>query len=85
MSCKGCSFHNLSTGQPPKAYDWLNNLPGTSADSDIVEVKFKSTRKEFFKNNDKISMKRGDKVVVSSSPGHDTGEVTLTGTLAEKQ
>jgi cell fate regulator YaaT (PSP1 superfamily) len=50
-----------------------------------VEVKFKSTRKEYYKNSDKIDLKRGDKVVVATAPGHDLGEVTLTGYLAEKQ
>ena len=60
-------------------------MPDTTDQSDIVEVKFKSTRKEYFINRDKIQLKRGDKVVVATSPGHDVGEVTLTGYLAEKQ
>jgi cell fate regulator YaaT (PSP1 superfamily) len=85
MSCTGCSFNNSISGQNGDAYDWLNDIPDTSSQSDIVEVKFKSTRKEFYKNTDNLNLKRGDKVVVSTSPGHDTGEVTLTGYLAEKQ
>ena len=85
MSCTGCSFNNSISGQAGDSYDWLNDLPDTSTQSDIVEVKFKSTRKEFYKNTDNLNLKRGDKVVVSTSPGHDTGEVTLTGYLAEKQ
>ncbi|MFW5823227.1 MAG: PSP1 domain-containing protein [Tangfeifania sp.] len=85
MSCTGCSFNNSISGQAGDAYDWLNDLPDTASQSDIVEVKFKSTRKEFYKNTDNLNLKRGDKVVVSTSPGHDTGEVTLTGYLAEKQ
>jgi cell fate regulator YaaT (PSP1 superfamily) len=66
-------------------YDWLNDLPDTSDVSDIVEVRFKSTRKEYFQNTSNLPLKRGDIVVVSSSPGHDVGVVTLTGYLAEKQ
>ncbi len=85
MSCTGCSFNNSISGIENDAYDWLNDLPDTSSDSDIVEVKFKSTRKEFYKNTEKLNLKRGDKIVVATSPGHDTGEVTLTGYLAEKQ
>lgn len=85
MSCTGCSFNNSISGQAGDAYDWLNDLPETSSQSDIVEVKFKSTRREFYKNTDNLNLKRGNKVVVSTSPGHDTGEVTLTGYLAEKQ
>ena len=85
MSCTGCSFNNSTTYKSADAFDWINDLPDTSSQSDIVEVKFKSTRREFFKNTDKIPLKRGDKIVVETSPGHDLGEVTLTGYLAEKQ
>ena len=83
MSCNGCSFND--TIKTADSYGWLNDLPETADKSDIVEVKFKSTRREYFKNTDNLSIKRGDKVVVSTSPGHDLGEVTLTGYLAEKQ
>jgi len=82
MSCNGCSFNNSTTSA---GYDWLSDLPDTTDKSDIVEVKFKSTRKEYFKNIENVLVKRGDKVVVATSPGHDVGEVSLTGYLAEKQ
>lgn len=85
MSCNGCSFNNSTGGPGIKGYDWLNDLPDTTDKSDIVEVKFKTTRKEYFKNLDNIPLKRGDMVVVATSPGHDVGEVTLTGYLAEKR
>ncbi len=85
MSCSGCSFNNSTDNQIIDSYSWLNDLPDTSDQSDIVEVKFKSTRKEYFKNTDNLTIKRGDKIVVATSPGHDVGEVTLTGYLAEKQ
>ncbi len=84
MSCNGCSFNN-STNKLENGYDWLNELPEATEKSDIVEVKFKSTRKEYFKNTDSLTLKRGDKVVVATMPGHDVGEVSLTGYLAEKQ
>ncbi len=83
MSCNACSSNNST--KIIKGYDWLSDLPDTSDKSDIVEVKFKSTRKEYFRNTEKLKLKRGDKVVVATSPGHDVGEVTLTGYLAEKQ
>ena len=84
MSCNGCSFNN-STSSITQGYDWLSDLPDTTDKSDIVEVKFKSTRKEYYKNVENLPLKRGDKIVVATSPGHDVGEVTLTGYLAEKQ
>jgi cell fate regulator YaaT (PSP1 superfamily) len=83
MSCNGCSFNNSTS--TVSGYDWMSDLPDTSDKSDIVEVKFKTTRKEYFKNIEGLPIKRGDKVVVATSPGHDVGEVTLTGYLAEKQ
>ncbi len=85
MSCNGCSFNNSTSTLKVDSYGWLNDLPDTADQSDIVEVKFKSTRKEYFINRDKIQLKRGDKVVVATAPGHDVGEVMLTGYLAEKQ
>src|SRR5690606_38095614 len=85
MSCAGCSVNNSVTEDKLDAYNWLNDLPDTSNQSDIVEVKFKTTRKEFFRNTEGIPLKRGSIVVVATSPGHDVGEVTLTGYLAEKQ
>jgi len=85
MSCNGCSFNNSTSNTFSKGYDWLSDLPDTTDKSDIVEVRFKSTRKEYYRNTDNLSIKRGDKVVVATSPGHDVGEVTLTGYLAEKQ
>lgn len=85
MSCTGCSINNSYTEENVDIYNWLNDLPDTSDQSDIVEVKFKTTRKEFFRNKDGLPLKRGSIVVVATSPGHDVGEVTLTGYLAEKQ
>ncbi len=85
MSCNGCSMNNSTNNQVVDSYKWLNDLPETADQSDIVEVKFKSTRREYYKNTDKLPIRRGEKIVVSSSPGHDVGEVTLTGYLAEKQ
>jgi cell fate regulator YaaT (PSP1 superfamily) len=85
MSCAGCAFNTINTEEKVDVYNWLNDLPDTSDQSDIVEVKFKTTRKEFYRNTEGIPLKRGDKVVVATTPGHDVGEVTLTGYLAEKQ
>ena len=85
MSCNGCSFNNSANSQSADVFDWINDLPDTTEQSNIVEVKFKSTRREFFVNTNQIPLKRGDKIVVATSPGHDLGEVMLTGYLAEKQ
>ncbi|WP_299581190.1 regulatory iron-sulfur-containing complex subunit RicT [uncultured Sunxiuqinia sp.] len=86
MGCSGCSMN--TQGERPEmlgTYNWLNDLPDTTHLSNIVEVRFKGTRKEFFKNEDALSLKVGDLVVVATNPGHDVGTVSLTGTLADKQ
>ncbi len=83
MSCNGCSYNNST--KTFDSYNWLNDLPEAVGQSDIVEVKFKSTRREYFKNTERLSIRRGDKIVVSTMPGHDVGEVALIGYLAEKQ
>jgi cell fate regulator YaaT (PSP1 superfamily) len=85
MSCNGCTNNSSASNLLVDSYDWLSDLPDTSDRSDIVEVKFKTTRREYFSNSENLDIKRGDKIVVATSPGHDIGEVTLTGYLAEKQ
>ncbi len=86
MGCNECII-NTDSDRPEmlSTTNWLKDLPDTSHLSNIVEVRFKGTHKDFFKNEDKLSLKLGDLVVVSCSPGHNVGTVSLTGTLAKKQ
>ncbi len=76
-------------GQAPRGkfhcYDWLSDIPGGFADFDMVEVQFKNTRKGFYKNSSNLPLEIGDLVAVEASPGHDIGEVTLTGRLVALQ
>ncbi len=76
---------------PPKGncfklevFDWLKNIP-KATERRIVEVRFKNTRKDFFENVNDLKLKQGDIVAVESSPGHDTGIVSLTGELVVEQ
>jgi cell fate regulator YaaT (PSP1 superfamily) len=58
------------------------------SDSDIpevVEIRFKNTRKGFYRNVNELRLKRGDIVAVEASPGHDIGIITLAGEIVEKQ
>lgn len=66
-------------------YNWLGDVPGGYADDDMVEVQFKNTRKGFYKNSTNLPLKIGDMVAVEAQPGHDIGEVTLTGALVRLQ
>ena len=64
-------------------YDWLQDIPSPDQlkDFDIVEVRFKNSRKDFFKLTPGIEVKMGDIIAVEASPGHDIGVVTLAGNL----
>src|SRR5210317_764794 len=68
-------------------FDWLENmsLPAGQERFDIVEVRFKNSRKEFFKNTDKLPILMGDVVATEAASGHDVGIVTLTGELVKVQ
>ncbi|MDO4319469.1 MAG: regulatory iron-sulfur-containing complex subunit RicT [Bacteroidales bacterium] len=67
------------------SYNWLADIPGGYADSDMVEVTFKNTRKGYYKNSTHIPLEIGDMVAVEATPGHDIGMVTLTGILVERR
>lgn len=68
-------------------FDWLSNmeLPSGTKGFDVVEVRFKNSRKEFFKNTEELSLGIGDVVATEASPGHDIGMVTLSGELVKVQ
>jgi cell fate regulator YaaT (PSP1 superfamily) len=68
-------------------YDWLADidLPNGQSTYDVVEVRFKNSRKAFFRNMKDIQLQVGDAVVVEASPGHDVGVVSVVGELARIQ
>ncbi|RAV28289.1 PSP1 domain-containing protein [Sinomicrobium soli] len=68
-------------------FDWLSNmsLPAGQEPFDCVEVRFKNSRKEFFRNTQNISLSIGDVVATEAASGHDVGIVTLTGELVRVQ
>ncbi len=68
-------------------FDWLSNmsLPNGEKPFDCVEVRFKNSRKEFFRNDGDLSLAIGDVVATQAQSGHDIGMVTLTGELVRVQ
>ena len=68
-------------------FDWLSNmaLPNGQKPFDCVEVRFKNSRKEFFRNTDNLQLSIGDVVATQSKSGHDVGMITLTGELVKVQ
>jgi cell fate regulator YaaT (PSP1 superfamily) len=74
--CEGCfKLHET---------DWLADYP-TGALTDIFEVRFKNTRKSYYKNIHNLPLKKGDIVAVEASPGHDIGIISLTGDMVARQ
>ncbi len=68
-------------------FDWLANMqqPSGMASNSIVEVRFKNSRKEFYKVGENTGLAVGDAVAVDASPGHDLGMVSMTGELVRLQ
>lgn len=60
-------------------------LPGQTPAFNIVEVRFKNGRKEYFNNTTNIRLYMGDVVAVEGIPGHDIGAVSLSGELVKLQ
>ena len=79
------SERDLNSCNKLNTYDWLKNLPDASDTENLVEIQFKNTRKEFYVNEHKINLNKGDIVAVEANPGHDIGIVSLTGPLASLQ
>ncbi|HLN20277.1 MAG TPA: regulatory iron-sulfur-containing complex subunit RicT [Bacteroidales bacterium] len=67
------------------SYNWLKDLPETPDSNDIVEIRFKNTRKGFYRNVNGLRLDIGDVVAVEASPGHDIGRVSMTGNLVQEQ
>jgi cell fate regulator YaaT (PSP1 superfamily) len=76
---------SLDGGQKLCTYDWLSDLPQTAIEYDVFEVRFKNTRKGYYRNTNKLPLKKGDIVAVEASPGHDIGIISLTGILVARQ
>ncbi len=90
---RGCAFCNCGSEPEVRLCDgcfklhetpWLDEYP-VNEPSDIVEVRFKNTRRSFYQNVNHLDLKRGDIVAVEASPGHDIGIVSLTGDLVARQ
>ena len=88
-STGGCSSGGCSTGGCNKlnTFDWLvdMDLPAYMKPFDIIEVRFKGTRKEFYQNVNNIDITNNEFVVVESESGFDIGKVALKGELVKLQ
>ena len=86
---RGCKSNgSCQTGGCDKlsVFNYLSNMEDTVGYTvnDFVEVRFKNTRKQFFKQEN-LTLTQGDVVAVEASPGHDVGTVSLVGDLVMLQ
>ena len=91
---RGCEIVDYEDGQREVTYregccklavhNYLKDIPSNEY-SDIFEVRFKNTRKGYYKNESVQSVRLGDKVVVEAMSGYDVGLVSLEGPLVLKQ
>ncbi len=67
--------------------NWLRDipLPDNHPQFDCVEIRFKNSRKDFFRLTSDLDLKVGDIVAVEASPGHDIGIITMTGEIVKLQ
>ena len=67
--------------------DWLGNMTLPDGQNAFVgvEIRFKNSRKEFFKSTLREPLQVGDIVVVDAQHGYDVGTVSMTGELVRIQ
>ncbi|WP_425392970.1 PSP1 domain-containing protein [Ekhidna sp.] len=85
----GCKNNgHCSTGGCNKlnVFDWLSNMDVPAMHRfDVVEVRFKNGRKDFYRNAKKLDIVTGDPVVLDVPNGHHIGYVSLQGELVRLQ
>jgi cell fate regulator YaaT (PSP1 superfamily) len=82
---RGCCSGHGGTCSKLHVYDWLDDVINIANPTDLVEVRFKNTRKDYFRNINNLKLDAGDIIAVEANPGHDIGIVTLTGDLVMDQ
>lgn len=84
----GCSSGGCSSGSCNKlnSFDWLGNMELDALPAfDIIEVRFKNGRKEFFRNTKSLELYAGDPIVVEVQSGHHIGYVSMQGEIVRLQ
>lgn len=85
--CKSNGTCGTSGCNALNVYDWFRDmeLPDDFVPFNIIEVRFKGSRKEFFRNTAGLDLYTGDYVAVESNVGYDIGTVSATGEIVRLQ
>ena len=69
------------------SFDWLHDIPPPVGAKvlDMVEVRFKNSRKDYFRMPPDMELAVGEIVAVEASPGHDIGIVSMVGEMVRFQ
>lgn len=97
MSCSNCANGSKGTPRGCKSngtcgsdscnkltvFDWLENmqLAEDQEECPFVEVRFKNSRKEFFRIPKDLKLQAGNLVITKADSGYDLGRITLAGPL----
>lgn len=82
---RGCCSEKAGICAKLSVTDWLSDVRNIANPDEIIEVRFKNTRKDYYRNVNNLKLKPGEIVAVEASPGHDIGIVSLTGDLVLEQ
>ncbi len=82
---RGICTKKTGTCSKLQVTDWLQDLKNITNPDEIIEVRFKNTRKDYYRNVNNLKIKVGDLVAVEANPGHDIGTVSLKGDLVLEQ
>lgn len=98
MSCSSCGVDGVTAGcnnnggcatggcNKLNTFDWLSNMDIPVQETfDIVEVRFKNGRKDFYRNGNHLDFVTGEPVVVDVQGGHHIGYVSMMGELVRLQ
>ena len=89
MNCSNCTTCEVSEARgcgTSSVFNWLYSVPKNKIDANIVEVEFKKGRKEYYKNQNNIGIKKGDAIMVEGEKnGYNIGTISLSGPLVELQ
>jgi len=85
-SCSKIGTCDLQGCHKLTVFDWLAEIPPANGEElfPFVEVRFKNSRKDFFKNNN-LELYVGDTIAVEAKSGHDIGVISATGEIVRLQ